>query len=144
MSTRWTMDDVKRFEAKKGIVSELPTSLINAKLPQFKNASFALGRMKGRKMNKTEAAYAKYLDILKQIGEVVEYWFEEINLRIADNCFYKPDFLVLLSNGHLEVHETKGFWQDDALVKIKAAAEKFPFRFIAVRLVKGNWEIREF
>ncbi len=67
-----------------------------------------------------------------------------MNLKLADKCFYRVDFLVMVKTGQLEVHEVKGFWQDDALVKIKAAAEKFPFRFIAVRMVKGNWEVREF
>lgn len=114
------------------------------KEPKNIPASFALGRIKAGKMNKTEAAYAKYLEALKQSGEVLWYEFEPMNLRLADKCFYAVDFLVLLKNGQLECHECKGYWQDDALVKIKAAAAKFPFRFIAVRLIKGQWEVREF
>jgi hypothetical protein len=41
--------------------------------------------------------------------------------------------MVLKSDGALECHEVKGHWTDDALVKIRVAAEQFPFRFIAVR-----------
>lgn len=107
-------------------------------------AQFALGRLKAGKMNKTEADYAKYLEALKQAGEVLWYEFEPMNLRLADKCFYAIDFLVLVKSGQLECHECKGYWQDDALVKIKAAAAKFPFRFIAVRHIKGEWEVREF
>lgn len=104
----------------------------------------ALGRMKAGKMNKTEAAYAQKLEVLKQTGKVLWYAFDQINLRIAEKCFYKVDFFVMTDKGELEAHEVKGKWEDDALVKIKVAAAIFPFRFIAVRLVKGSWETREF
>jgi hypothetical protein len=100
--------------------------------------------MKGRKQNKTESAYDNYLAVQKQIGEVLWYDFEPMNLRLADKCFFKVDFLVLTKELILEVHETKGYWTDDALVKIKAAAEKFPFRFVSKQLVKGKWITREF
>lgn len=107
-------------------------------------SSFALGRMKSGKMNKTEALYAKHLEFMKQSGEVLWYEFEPMNLRLANKCFYQVDFLVLMNSGSLECHEIKGYWTDDALVKIKAAAEKFPFKFTAFRLVKGVWESRSF
>ncbi|MBL0235023.1 MAG: DUF1064 domain-containing protein [Chitinophagaceae bacterium] len=95
-------------------------------------------------MNKTEAAYANYLEKQKQFGDVAWFAFEPMNLKLADKCFYRIDFLVMLKSGQLEVHEVKGFWTDDALVKIKTASAKFPFRFIALKLVKGIWEVREF
>lgn len=107
-------------------------------------ASFALGRLKAGSMNKTEKAYAAQLELLKTAGEVLWYEFEPMNLRLGDKCFYAVDFLVMLKNGQLECHEVKGYWTDDALVKIKTAAAKFPFRFISLRLVKGCWETREF
>lgn len=104
----------------------------------------ALGRMKAGKMNGTEKKYAALLDQKKISGEILNYWFESVNLRLADNCFYKPDFLVLTSENELEVHEVKGYWEEDALVKIKVAAEKFPFRFIAIQYIKKEWVEREF
>ena len=108
----------------------------------------ALGRMKSGKMNNTEKAYAQHLELLRRAGEVSYYSFDGINLRLADNTFYKPDFLVMRSDGQLEIHEVKGFWTDDALVKIKIAADKFPFKFIAVmkqtKKNGGGWDIREF
>lgn len=113
---------------------------------QAKNipAMYAMGRLKAGTMNKTEAAYAKHLESLKQIGQVLWYAFEPMNLKLADKCFYRVDFMVMVKTGQLECHEVKGFWTDDALVKIKAAAAKFPFRFISLKLVKGEWEVREF
>jgi hypothetical protein len=47
----------------------------------------------------------------------------------------------------LEFHETKGFWRDDALVKIRAAAEQYPwFRFLAFRKLPkgGGWQRETF
>lgn len=104
----------------------------------------ALGRLKSGTMNKTEAKYAGYLETLKHAGEILWYSFEPANLRLGDKCFYKIDFMVLNRVGLIEVHEVKGFWTDDALVKIKVAAEKFPFRFVAIQQLKGQWVIREF
>ena len=73
-------------------------------------------------------------------GKILWYSFEGITLRLADRTTYTPDFVVMLANGELEMHEVKGFWTDDAKVKVKVAAEKFPFRFIAVRMVNGSPE----
>ena len=115
---------------------------MEAETPQAKTQ--ALGRMKAGKMNKTEAAYSTVLDGRKHTGEVAWYAFEPINIRLADKCFYSPDFMVMLSSGEIEIHEVKGFWTDDALVKIKVAATILPFKFIAVRLEKGQWIKREF
>jgi len=139
--TKWTLKDIESKGLKVANSNHLKTrNPIATKQP----ASFALGRMKAGKMNKTETAYAKHLEMQKMFGNVEWYEFEPMNLRLADKCFYAVDFLVMRVGGQLECHEVKGYWTDDALVKIKAAAAKFPFRFIAVRLVKGNWEIREF
>lgn len=111
----------------------------------MRNHNFqALGRLKSGTMNKTEALYSQRLELLKRAGEILWFEFEPMNLRLGANLFYKVDFLVMVKSGELEVHETKGFWTDDALVKIKVAAEKFPFRFIAIQYKKKEWEVREF
>jgi hypothetical protein len=92
----------------------------------------ALGRLPTGTMNKTEAAYAQLLEIRKFAGEILWYEFEAIRLRLAKNTFYTPDFFLLTAGGQLQVHEVKGFWKDDARVKIKMAASLFPFQFMAV------------
>ncbi|MBO9710543.1 MAG: hypothetical protein J7521_20270 [Caulobacter sp.] len=104
----------------------------------------ALGRMKAGRMNKMEAEYGAMLEVRKRAGEVAWYAFEGIKLRLADLTFYSPDYLVMLTNGELEVHEVKGFWEDDARVKIKVAASLFPFRFIAVQKARGAWSFEDF
>lgn len=85
-------------------------------------------------MNKMEAAYSLVLDGRRASGEIIDYWFEAVSLNLAPGlrCAYTPDFLVQRADGVLECHEVKGFWEDDARVKIKVSADKFPFVFIAV------------
>lgn len=96
-------------------------------------------------MNKTEAAYAQHLGLLKVAGEVVAFHFEGLKLRLAQTTFYTPDFLVVTPT-HFEFHEVKGFWRDDARVKIKVAADKYPwFTFVAVQKRPkkhgGGWDV---
>lgn len=107
----------------------------------------ALGRLKTGERNKTEAAYESVLETRKRAGEILWYRFEGLKLRLADNTFYTPDFFVMLANGELEAHEVKGFYTDDAKVKVKIAADTYPFRFYLVRAKEkkdgGGWDIQE-
>lgn len=103
-----------------------------------------LGRLKSGKKNKTEERYAAHLELLKSAGEILWYEFEPLNLRLADRCFYKVDFMVVTKDGTVEIHEVKGFMTDDALVKVKVAAEKFPFVFKVMKVRGKGWETREF
>jgi hypothetical protein len=108
----------------------------------------ALGRLKTGEMNKTEAAYERDLRDAQSLGDIQWYLFEGVKLRLADNCFYSPDFVVMARDGVIECHEVKGFWTDDARVKIKVAAQRFPFRFKAVKAQAkkhgGGWAVEEF
>lgn len=114
----------------------------------MKPSILALGRLKTGQMNKTESEYAQHLELLKRTGKIAWYRFEGMKFRLADNTFYTPDFAVMRSDGALEMHEVKGFWHDDARVKIKVAAEQYPMAFIAVRKKAnkegGGWEIERF
>ncbi len=111
---------------------------------------FARGRARRTPgtMNKTEARYAAHLDLCCNAGAVAWHRYEAVTFKLAPDTRYTPDFLVMLPDGSLEAHEVKGFWEDDALVKIKCAAEMFPIKFIAVteRAKKhgGGWDVREF
>ena len=101
------------------------------------------------RMNKTEAAYAAHLDLLLAAGEILGWKFESVKLRLADLTWYTPDFLVQLPSREMEFHEVKGFWRDDARVKIKVAAETFPaFHFLAVqrraKKAGGGWDVERF
>lgn len=85
-------------------------------------------------MNKTEARYAAHLDLLLTTGKIRGWGFQRITLRLGDDCRYTPDFDVQVEDGTLEYHEVKGFWRDDAKVKIRVAADRYPwFSFRAIQ-----------
>lgn len=114
------------------------------------NRMYALGRLKTGQMNKTEAAYAAHLEARRRAGEIAWIKFEGVKLRLADNTFYSPDFAVMCADGVLEMHEVKGslnYIQEDAKVKIKVAAEMYPFQFILVapkpKKEGGGWDVKE-
>lgn len=117
----------------------------------MRNRTYALGRLKQGEMNRTERAYYDYLLMLKNRGEIVEFWFESVKFQIASNrCDYLPDFVVLRSNGSLEIHEVKGskaVFQDDAKVKCKVCADKYPFPLYVVfprpKKQGGGWIYEE-
>ena len=152
--SRWSEEQLADFIARDGCVGapnladtrnqpfHLPAAQSNAN-----TARFALGRLPTGTMNKTEAAYAEHLEHIKGHA-ILWYRFEAIKLRLADNCFYTCDFSVMTAEGLLEMHEVKGYWQDDARVKIKVAASMYPFRFLAVKPIAkkhgGGWEVEEF
>ncbi len=96
-------------------------------------------------MNKLESRYAEELK-LQQIGGQILWWeFEAMKFKLADKTYYTPDFIVMDSNLEISIREVKGHWEDDARVKIKCAAAKFPiFRFMAIKNNRGLWEVEEF
>ena len=95
-------------------------------------------------MNRLEQKYANHLAMLKCADEIDCYFFEKVGLRLANKCFFYPDFLVVY-NDRFEFHEVKGHWEDDALVKIKVAAQMYPFyKFIAIEYKNKAWVYRNF
>lgn len=110
------------------------------------NKSFAAGRLPDGVMNKLEESYSHYLEELKQKGDVLWWKFEGMTFKLAKRTTYTPDFNVMLANGQLQMHEVKGFWQGDARVKIKVAADMFPLQFIAIKAeakCRGGGWLRE-
>ncbi|WP_238512746.1 DUF1064 domain-containing protein [Pandoraea apista] len=107
----------------------------------------ATGTVREPDMNKTEAEYAQMLEARRVSGEILWWAYEAMTLKLADNTRYTPDFLVMLADGALEVHETKGgFIREDGWLKLKVAAGMFPFRFFLcqkqAKKAGGGWTIR--
>lgn len=134
----WTFDDLARIGKARANTGAAGASA--QKRAKFTRHTFHRPGI----MNKTEAEYAERLESLKLAGEISDYRFECVKFKLADKTFYTPDFMVLRPDGTFELHEVKGFWEDDARVKIKVAAAQYPFKFIAARKVKGAWEMEEF
>jgi hypothetical protein len=149
---RWTEDDLKRFEARLGRCADVATAAAES----GKEVVASIGTLKpiwglrcDPRMNKTEEAYAMLL--AQDLGDgLIRAWkFEAMKLRLADRTWYTPDFMVIGIGGEIRFDETKGFWRDDARVKIKVAAEMFSqFTFRALtRIPKrkgGGWAVEEF
>ena len=91
-------------------------------------------------MNKLETAYRDSLALMAATGEIRSFMYEPIKLRLAERTTYTPDFMVVTNDMTIELHEVKGFWEDDARVKVKVAAEIFPmFLFKAFTRKRGIW-----
>lgn len=126
-----------------------------------KFTSFGRGkRKKPGEMNKNEARYSEHLTKLKHAGIIQWFQYEPLTLKIADSTTYKPDFVLMDSEGFIQCIEVKGgttktneagervskpFIHDaKSLVKIKVAAEKFPFKFVVVWPNRDNWMSQEY
>ena len=119
------------------------------KTPTLRASVMAVGRTARGVMNRTEARYAsEVLDVRKALGEVAEYWYESIKLRLADGSWFTVDFFVMLKDGRLEAHEVKGHWRTAERVRIKVAAERYPFLFYSAQRRKkkdgGGWSVEAF
>lgn len=99
-------------------------------------------RKKGER-NKLEAKYEAHLALLKAAGEIYEFAFEPEKFRLANegaSCYFTPDFRVLLNDGTVEFHDTKGYMEEDAALKIKWFVQQHPYPLVVVRWVKGAWD----
>jgi hypothetical protein len=116
-------------------------------------------RRKPGERNKTEAAYEQQLTTLYHAGMIYGFKFEGIKLKLADNTFWTPDFIVFANDGVVELHDTKGTtsksradgskekvpWiEEDAKIKLKLVAELFPFRVFAVFKTPDGWQKQQF
>jgi hypothetical protein len=135
-----------QLKNRDGLVQTVPGTPA-APVPSTMDQFYALGRLAKGKMNKTEAAYAQILAARKHDGTILDWKFHAIRVRLADNTFYEPDFLVLSASGQIEIHETKGSFTTQAgQTKVKLCAEVLPwFRvFKCSRQKNGEWIIHEF
>jgi hypothetical protein len=97
------------------------------------------------KMNRLEENYSQQLELRKRVGEIRGWEFEKVTLKIADDCRFTPDFFVVTADDLIEFHETKGFMRDDAAVKIRVAADRFPmFKFVLVQWKSKQWTVKEY
>lgn len=133
---RWTEEQLAAFKAR---------GKASASAPETSSGATRHVDKPKRKMNALEAAYAQLLDLRKAQGQVAWWGYECMRFRLADGAWFKPDFAVMMPTGRLEAHETKGFWREAARVRIKVAADLYPWRFVAVqRDAGGAWVFEEF
>ncbi|MCZ2078936.1 MAG: DUF1064 domain-containing protein [Bryobacterales bacterium] len=77
-----------------------------------------------------EANWARYLNWLKEHGDVVEWEYEpetfEFKTIKRGVRFYTPDFRVAFADGHVEYHEVKGWMDKKSQTKLKRMAKYYP------------------
>ena len=89
--------------------------------------------------SKWEEQYRNMLELKYRACEILAYEYESITFRLAPKTTYTPDFLVVLPNGKIQIHEVKGFAREDAIIKFKVAAQQNPwFEFIMVKKSKNE------
>lgn len=114
--------------------------------PRRSVAGFSAPR-KRKAMNKTETAFAAILEARKLAGEISDWFYEGITLRLPDGMTLTPDFAVWMKNDDdlfvWHLMETKGAWiEEDALVKFRAFRHAFnaQFEWELWQQVKWQWK----
>jgi hypothetical protein len=104
-----------------------------------------------------EANWARYLNWLKSIGEIVSWEYEcetfEFHKIKRGSRFYTPDFKVINKDGTIERHEVKGYMDQRSQTKLNRMAKYYPeiklilidkkyYRAVADKVSKliPNWE----
>lgn len=109
-------------------------------LPYIQGAIIRRPSKDERGLNRTESAYLAHLRARTGHDWVGIQCF---TLKLADDVRYTPDFWTV-ERGALIAHEVKGFFRDDARVKLRVAARMYPFiTFMLVRRDKREWKIEE-
>lgn len=106
-------------------------------------------RPRDRYKSKLERKHAANLGLRKAAGEILDWKYEPIRIRLADNTFYTIDFLLLMADETIEAHEVKGWHPNirDSRTRWKMAAEVLPWfrwRFITQPRGGGRWEIETY
>lgn len=108
-----------------------------------KKARWRPGKSKGV-MNATEKRFeANVLKPMLWAEEIVGYVYEPVQWRFGPDfkSTYKPDFMVLLANGEIEMIDVKGSggWEEHTRQKIKACAEQYQlFCWVGYKEKKGG------
>ena len=96
-----------------------------------------------RKKSAGERAYGDFLETARAYG-IIQFWRDEPwFLPLADGAKYRPDFFVVLANGHPAMVEIKGsFKWRGSFVKHKVARSLFPeYLWICLEYKKGAWRL---
>lgn len=106
----------------------------------------ALGRLPAGELNKTERAFAAYLQERQAAGAILWWKAHPFNVRLAESTFYRPDFLVLNAAMELVIYEVKGsYTSDKGQMKIKLCVEALPvFKMVKASRKNGIWNFEEF
>ena len=75
--------------------------------------------------SKEEGLHATYLLVEQEEGRIQKWAYEPISIRLPGGKTYKPDFVVLMADGRVQIHEVKGAWsrnKRDGITRFHVAA----------------------
>lgn len=107
-----------------------------------------------------EANYARYLNLLIQLGEIKSWEYEADTFEFTKikrgSKFYTPDFKITNNDGTIEYHEVKGWMDQKSQTKLNRMWKYYPYiKLIVVDRVSyrdiekkvgriiDNWEYRK-
>lgn len=98
-----------------------------------------------KETDKWNYAYAQFLELEKQSGRVLHWWYEPLSIWLPGQVRYKPDFMIqrVGSRSMLELVEVKGWSRNlrDGITRYKIAAAVFPcFTWKMVKRKGHGWE----
>ncbi len=117
---RWTPEQLAAHQQRVGIPPIV--------LPKRKAHSVKVDGYR----SKAEARYAAILEARKASGEIRDWAYESIRLRLVDGeiVWYTPDFDVLELDGTTTLIEIKGYMREAARIRYLMARQRYPqFRF---------------
>lgn len=89
-----------------------------------------------QQMNKTEAAFFARL----QAERFTNIHYESMKFRLAEKCWYTPDFTAEGERGICCFEVKGGFVRDDAVVKFKVARQLYPhIHWEMWQLTRAGW-----
>jgi len=131
-----SVDDIQdAIEGDAEVQDERPSTGDGQTQRSASMQAVAKGETPRGEMNNTETRFSRLLDAC----EDVEWWaYERLRVRYGDKGWHAPDFLVLLSNGHLMVAEVKAHMTDAGRTRFKAGARAMPIMRWVMYVQKGK------
>lgn len=90
-------------------------------IPTIAKAKISASVSEVEKLNKTEREFLHWLEA----QDFTMISVQSVTLKLGDDCRYTPDFMTITPLGNIGFWEVKGFFRDDAKVKIKVAARMY-------------------
>jgi hypothetical protein len=89
--------------------------------------------------NQTEREYGLQILAAVAAGDVVWWAYEPFTMAIGAGARYTPDFGIQSKSGEVYFVEVKGpFVREASLVRIRAAATQYPFRFLLAQKTRDR------
>lgn len=149
---RWNKADLKRLKSKvwKGVPAQPHPQLPGPgeQLPRWRRAQPVKPKSRAQRPSGFDSKLEEDYDVILHggllSGELKAYTYGSVKLRLAKKTWLTPDFFLQYADGRLAFHETKGYMRDDAAVKLKVAADRFPWaEFWLVTREAGIWQWKQ-